>query len=408
MDACSPKYECHCRAVGLAVAASIAAELEPITTNHGMSLDAVKFMGVSPVHRAGENVTFQLQFDRDFLPQQDDRVFLLPVCWKTLEERRSTVQTTGGSTLTFCTSDLERGNASETFQFVYVQKNTAVGVSCPFDLRYTSEEDQEESISEDSEYHHVLGTNSLPSKGSLQSESNESAEKRTEGLAKPRNAKECTFEETGHRGGENVLRSSLEKMVPPSPPSARLTCRRLQSSDSGQCDQSFTILTMPSLQAKSENDRELEAQLARTVQEKDKVEKLYEREKAICAEQEKRNEELQKKHDRSLKENRKMKEELKRLESDVKQLTSISRRVENCSDKTVVSADCDQNQPILCNKESCSETPVHQNERSSLKPSLLDRFECPVCWEKFAKGDGAVNFQCHVHDHFSDDDHLQD
>jgi myosin heavy subunit len=313
-----------------------------------MSLDAVKFIG-APIINQGQKVTVQLQFEQDFLPQHDDKVFVLPVCWKTLEERKLIVQTRGSSTITFHKYNLE-ARKDETFQFVYVQEDTAVGVSCPFTLEEENQKDSLISEISELEHHQVWGpgTTNFSSKGILS------------------------------------LESEDEK--------------------SGSSDHDFSILTMSSVQYKFDNDRELQAYLEHTLKEKGKVEKLYEREKAISGEQEERNDQLQKKYNRALDENRKMKEELKRLESDIKQLkctketkaTALLRMEKSSSTKSVASSDLES----VCKKSHS----VYNDERSSGKPTLSSIFECPLCWETFDKASGAVNFQHHVHSHFSDDD----
>lgn len=296
----------------------------------------------------------------------------MPIGWKTLDERKATQRTCGASALTFCTSKLAQSRPviDQPFQFVYVQKNVAVGASCSFVLRERSKDDQDESLTSDT--------------------------------------------------GEDLRISSQKRKNKVKPASYDWGRRDVGTSErkyDRTSDESFIVVALPSFHVHSETGGDLQSLFTHELRERDKMARMYEREKAISIEQSKRNEELQKQHSRALKENWKMKEELKQLETEIEAIKARETRIGMLtlggalpvilpSEDTQPAASYIEGLQAICNEESCSQNSFDEGGSSSLFTSQVDVLECPVCLARFDKRQGSTKFQHHVHSHFSEEDTL--
>ena len=82
---------------------------------------------------------------------------------------------------------------------------------------------------------------------------------------------------------------------------------------------SFVCVALPADQELAGYEKERQAQFAASLSDRNRISKLYEREKAIRVRQEGKNTKLQSKYDRALAENIQLKKELEHVESEVEE-----------------------------------------------------------------------------------------
>lgn len=383
------------------------------------SFDAVEFRPILAANPQKQDIRLQLDFTQGLHPKPTDQVLIMTVGWKNLDERISSIRTNGSSTVTFCATQLARDSphrADKAFQFLYIQENSIVGVSHPF-TPGADEPEQEAYLSEDQEtlsggngrHPNKLGWSPLDVREPLQikEEADDELWESTSGAAG------ATPQD---RPDTNLWRSaeaffSHVHYIPTGEIVNEKSCKKRN----GRSVESFVVVAMPSGQALTEYTGGEHALLDEAVRERDKLAKMYDREKNVAFKQGKRNEELQTAYDEVEEDNRQLKESLREVESQIlalkakKARESIVRAPSNpkSSTETLASASHVRREHTSCDDKALSKNggdgtlSLTMSERSSLFTEVLS---CPVCNEAFDKTQGATQFQRHVHGHFAEED----
>lgn len=397
-----------------------------------MSLDSVRFHGVSPSHQIGTTITLKLQFACGFHQQYDDAIFLMPVGWKTLDQRREVLRTNGSSTLAFSLDEMRGEQPDSAYQFLYAQNRIPVGVSSSFVL---GEADYAEVIQEDWEFLEEDTAFNLVTTSRADGWSNPQEDSPESGVphASSRQKDECSREEDKKQCTSSARvkpfpdQAETRQMRRPSLVLAHTPdVAKAGSKNNSKREESFVSVAMPVDQEISSSERELQALHTHALRERDRMLNLQEREKAIVMKQEEKNAELQRKQDDAIAENRKLKETLKEIESEIERIKALKIRkkglhnpqlltptlglsVETFTSGSRVQGDLDcyhkRSKRSQGEQESDEEVLDLAMARVSCQlPSLVDNFRCPICLKTFDRREDPTEFQRHVHSHFSDED----
>lgn len=405
---------------------------------------AVEFRRVPSPHPQKEDIRLQLEFTEGLLPKPEDQVLVMTVGWKTLDERISSFPTNGCSDVTFTANRLV-GNSPQrsdkAFQFLYIQENGIVGVSYPFLLE---EDEPEQDVSGDEEQKMLSGANGRLSLASTRGWSLldikvESGSPLDVIHVREKSGPLQVEEKADDELGEST--KSAAGSYPQAEPDANLrmwtseettfsqVCRRLeigQMADeksckkrSNKCVDSFVVVPMSSGQAFSDYVGREQVLLTDALRERDKVAKMYEREKSIGIKQKKRNKELQTACEELQEDNRKLKETLQEVESHMRLMkarqsicrppsipsTSVPLSAQtHASVSHITQAQTSRDKRGFVQKGGDGMLSLAMSERSSLFSSLTEVPNCPLCKETFDKTQGATQFQRHVHSHFAEED----
>ena len=102
---------------------------------------AVEFLGILFIHAPGKDLTVTVEYSNSFRTQPGDDVVLIPVEWKSLSERRSTLQPRNSTSFDIPTTELSCDDPETTFHFLYVQNGVVFGASNPFLVGIPCDED---------------------------------------------------------------------------------------------------------------------------------------------------------------------------------------------------------------------------------------------------------------------------
>ena len=102
---------------------------------------AVEFLGIPSIHALGKDLTVTVEYSNSFRTQPGDEVVLIPVGWKSLSERRSTLQPRNSTSFVIPTAELSCDDPETTIQLLYVQNGVVFGASNPFLVGIPCDED---------------------------------------------------------------------------------------------------------------------------------------------------------------------------------------------------------------------------------------------------------------------------
>ena len=406
-----------------------------------MSLTEVKFVGIPIVQSPDEDINIDLIYSPRFAPQADDVVLLLPVGWKTLDQHVAVLGTDGKSSLRVKSNVFgeEAGAAGISFHFVYVQQRVPVGMSDPFvvDTPFDEESLHDESL--DIDLVVINRTTTYTATTGLYDESSE------ESMLQDFVGTDVHLKD---RKDEHIKNEARVLRVSTAEESESVSSQSLDEQSRGERklkvdedEESFIIAGTPSPDSDSRRSGEVQFMMSKLVNEKDELQKLFQKERNITKEQEVRNKDLQQKNNLLLQENNKLREtlserqlELKKLQEQLSDLSDdmildteapqqgtnvcqmlndegscnegelLTQSMEYLQNSPGTSALCIRTEIIALPKQSDEETGKTSCTCKHSDHSLIEKFNCPMCEHKFISSTGASSFQRHVHHHFHEED----
>ncbi|XP_062520039.1 uncharacterized protein LOC134195051 [Corticium candelabrum] len=375
-----------------------------------MSLYAVEITGLSAIHDSATTVVLKLHFSPHFQPKQDDVILLLPVDWSELHQARHVLYPNGNATVDFSTGEVATNDSDFNFQFVYFQDDAAVGRSRSFCLR------------KDHDIPPFLDTNApvVTSHDASLTQTPVEDIDTVQTVLKTQATDAESRRSTKFDQHQEVTSSTpvfASQLDDHHAVGSKSTCAGTDS---------FVCVALPAEQELAGYEKERQAQFTASLSDRNRISKLYEREKAFRVIQESKNTKLQSEYDRALAENRQLKKELEHVESEVeetflrlrssKQQTGIpqleqatcftspinkislgSQRLERSDEANFATSD---------ESADTDKLRIADTRGSNQISSCNDVFTCPVCLKAFDERDGTARFQLHVHGHFSDEDYL--
>lgn len=353
-----------------------------------MSLDNVNFLGVPLVHRHDEELQATVEFRNGFVPKTDDIVMLLPVGWTDRTQEKSRSKTHGLSVVKISTDALEE-SPDAMFQLIYVSDGAVLGVSTPFLLGFP---DSDESLSCNS-FDWVQAAD-VPTSSSCHNNDKQSVKSADDSVS------------VIERCGSELYTSADEERFA----SAGMAfAHDLVDRSRPECG-------------------ELQMVVTQVVRERDKLSKLFQRERHISLQQEKRNSDLQKAHDLLSHENEDLKYQLRQKDAEIKtlqeHLANDSAQIQKMPHEPlghttdIESSFLPSNKARCCpdnaSFSACVETALPTTGAKSKREAVrgevsmdrerlsLQELYCPMCSVVIGNHE-HTRFQLHVHSHFRDE-----
>ncbi|XP_062520111.1 uncharacterized protein LOC134195116 [Corticium candelabrum] len=394
---------------------------------------AVVFLGIPSIHALGKDLTVTLEYSNSFRTQPGDEVVLIPVGWKSLSERRSTLQARNRTSFVIPTAELSCDDPETTFHLLYVQNGVVFGVSNPFSVGIPCDEDSLPCESIDS--YTIL----VHSGGDRREE--EVPNKRRRGNSHVAGSE---YIEASSKGDEDISKSdeTRKRGGSVSSSNANKFFHRAVSNISTD-DQSFVITDMPPSHTETQSgENPFQVMVTHVMREKDELSRSFRRERNIAEQQEKKYENLRRAHNALAEENLKLKRKLQ--EKDGKLLSLQKSYSEKDQKLSHTSDDCVDQSPWLQTKEVADELtskktvkrppqylppsfispqpwievdqPAAAVDQQRSKAHIVSRcnepvattdlndygqYQCPMCPLTFEEVNSTA-FQQHVHDHFNE------